>query len=196
VQLRLRVPGLHNVRNAAAALAVTLEFGGRLDPALEALAAFEGVGRRFERIGSAGGVTVVDDYAHHPTEIAATLEGARQAFPGRRLVAVFQPHLFSRTAVHAVAMGRALALADVVVVTDVYAAREAPMPGVSGALVAEAARSGGRDVHWVPARVELAAAVAALVKEGDVVLTLGAGDITAASRELLGLLAGRKGARS
>ncbi len=191
--LRLAVPGLHNVRNAAAALAVTLELGGRLEPALEALAGFQGVGRRFERVGSAAGVTVVDDYAHHPTEIAATLEAARQAYPGRRLVAVFQPHLYSRTAAHGSAMGAALA-ADVVVVTDVYAARESPMPGVSGRVVADAARQAGREVHWVPSRVELAERVVALARDGDVVLTLGAGDITAAGHEILALLTEREGA--
>jgi UDP-N-acetylmuramate--alanine ligase len=192
VALRLRVPGLHNVRNAAAALAVTLEMEGKLEPALEALAEFRGVGRRFELVGSVGGVTLVDDYAHHPTEIAATLEGARQAYPGRRLVAVFQPHLFSRTAQHGSAMGRALAAADVVVVTEVYAAREAPIPGVSGKMVADAARATGGDVHWEPSRADLAAEVAALAKDGDVVLTLGAGDITAAAREIGALLQERK----
>jgi UDP-N-acetylmuramate--alanine ligase len=192
VELRLRVPGLHNVRNAAAALAVTAEMGGKLEPALEALAAFAGVGRRFELVGSFGGVTLVDDYAHHPTEIAATLEGARQAYPGRRLVAVFQPHLFSRTAAVGPAMGKALAAADVVVVTDVYAAREAPIPGVSGRMVADAARAEGGEVHWVPSRAAVAAEVAALAKQGDVVLTLGAGDITAAAREIGALLENRK----
>jgi UDP-N-acetylmuramate--alanine ligase len=192
VGLRLRVPGLHNVRNAAAALAVTAEMGGKLEPALEALAAFAGVGRRFELVGSVGGVTLVDDYAHHPTEIAATLEGARQAYPGRRLVAVFQPHLFSRTAQFGPAMGKALAAADVVVVTDVYAAREAPIPGVSGRTVADAARAEGGEVHWVPSRAALAAEVAGLARQGDVVLTLGAGDITAAAREVGALLEKRK----
>lgn len=194
VELRLKVPGLHNMRNAAAALAVTLELGGSLDSALPALAAFEGVGRRFELVGSASGVTVVDDYAHHPTEIAATLEGARQAYPGRRLVAVFQPHLFSRTALHGVAMGQALARADVVVVTDVYAARESPIDGVSGRMVADAARRTGGEVHWVPNRKDLVAEVAVLVRPGDVVVTLGAGDVTAAGRDLLARLVERKGA--
>ena len=193
-ELRLRVPGLHNIRNAAAALAVTLELEGNLGSALEALAAFRGVGRRFEVVGSAAAVTVVDDYAHHPTEIAATIEGARQAYPGRRLVAVFQPHLFSRTALHGAAMGRSLAEADVVVVTDVYAARESPIEGVTGAMVADAARLAGAQVHWVADRKALVAEVASLVRTGDVVLTLGAGDVTAAGRELLARLAQRKGA--
>jgi len=193
-ELRLKVPGVHNIRNAAAALAVTLELGGSVELALGALAAFEGVGRRFELVGSVSGVTVVDDYAHHPTEIAATLEGARQAYPRRRLVAVFQPHLFSRTALHGAAMGEALARADVVVVTDVYAAREVPIEGVTGRMVADAARRPNGEVHWVANRKDLVAQVASLVRTGDVVLTLGAGDVTAVGRELLARLAERKGA--
>lgn len=188
VELRLGVPGIHNVRNAAAALAVCLELGAGLDPVLGSLAEFKGVGRRFELVGEAGGVTVVDDYAHHEAEIAATLDGARQAYPGRRLVAVFQPHLFSRTQEHGEAMGRALAAADVVVVTEVYAAREEPIAGVSGQLVVDAGRNAGAQVEYVPEREELAAEVAQVVEKGDVVVTMGAGDITWMGRELLGLL--------
>src|SRR2546425_6708541 len=128
VTLRLRVPGMHNVRNAAAALAATLALEADLDAAARALAEFTGVARRFERLGEAGGGTVVDDYAHHPTEVGATLAAARQAFPGRRLVAVFQPHLYSRTQLHGEALGRALGAADVVVVAPIYGAREQPVP--------------------------------------------------------------------
>jgi len=189
VELRLGVPGLHNVRNATAALAVCVELGVSLDPVLEALASFRGVGRRFDLVGEAGGVVVVDDYAHHEAEIAATLDGARQAYPGRRLVAAFQPHLYSRTAAHGEAMGRALAAADVVVVTEVYAAREQPMEGVSGQQVAEAASGSGADVRWVPERRRLAPELAAIARPGDVVVTMGAGDITQAGRELMALLA-------
>src|SRR6266511_1951190 len=112
VELQLAVPGMHNVRNAAAALGVLQALGADVQAGADALAAFRGVGRRFERLGDAGGVTVVDDYAHHPTEVAATLAAARQAFPGRRVVAVFQPHLYSRTALHGEALGKALAAAD------------------------------------------------------------------------------------
>ena len=195
-ELRLKVPGLHNLRNAAAALAVTVELGASVEPALGALAEFAGVGRRFELVGSAAVVTVVDDYAHHPTEIAATLEGEKQAYPRRRLVAVFQPHLFSRTALHAAGMGEALRAADVVVVTEIYAARETPMPGVTGRLVADAAARAGNEVVWVPARSDLVAQVASLVREDDVVLTLGAGDVTAVGRELLARLAERRHAAS
>src|SRR5207237_996164 len=147
---------LHNLRNAAAALAVVHELGADLERALAALAEFGGVGRRFERVGEARGVTVVDDYAHHPTEVAATLAAARQAFPRRRVVAVFQPHLFSRTALHGEALGRALAAADVVVVAPIYAAREQPLAGVRAELVARGAapaRAGNRGAAaGIPAR--------------------------------------------
>ncbi|HVH69454.1 MAG TPA: UDP-N-acetylmuramate--L-alanine ligase [Gemmatimonadales bacterium] len=186
--LRLRVPGLHNVRNAAAALAVTRELGADVGPALAALAEFSGVGRRFERIGEARGVTVVDDYAHHPTEVQATLAAARQVFPRRRVVAVFQPHLFSRTALHGDALGRALAVADVVVVAPIYAAREQPVPGVSADLVARGAARAGATTVAVRERAGLTERVAETVKAGDVVFTLGAGDITRVGPELLAQL--------
>jgi UDP-N-acetylmuramate--alanine ligase len=182
--LRLQVPGIHNLRNATAALGVVVALGGDPGPALEALAEFRGVGRRFDRLGDVAGVTIVDDYAHHPTELRATLAAARQAFPGRRLVAVFQPHLYSRTAEHHEAMGQALAAADVAVVTDVYAAREQPLPGITGALVADAARHHGAETVYEPVRTQLGRRVAALVRRGDVLVTLGAGDITHLGREV------------
>jgi len=183
--LRLRVPGLHNVRNAAAALAVAHELGADLDRGLAALAEFTGVGRRFERVGEARGVTVIDDYAHHPTEVQATLAAARQAFPRRRVVAVFQPHLFSRTALHGDALGRALAAADVVVVAPIYGAREQPIPGVSAALVARGAVRAGATTVALRERATLTERVAERVQAGDVVFTLGAGDITRVGPELL-----------
>ena len=188
VQLRLRVPGVHNLRNATAALGVACALGAPLEPVLDSLAAFAGVGRRFERFGSARGVEFVDDYAHHPTELVATMAAARQAFPAHRLVAVFQPHLYSRTRQHGEAMGRALAAADVVVVADVYGAREQPEPGISGALVADAAVASGAYVLYEPSRPALAAAVAGLVREGDVVITLGAGDVTRVGAEVRAIL--------
>jgi len=183
--LRLRVPGLHNVRNAAAALAVAQELGADLERALAALAEFTGVGRRFEWVGEVCGVTVVDDYAHHPTEVQATLAAARQAFPRRRVVAVFQPHLFSRTVLHGDALGRALAAADVVVVAPIYGAREEPLPGVSAALVARGAARAGATTVAVRERATLTERVAQTVQSGDVVFTLGAGDITRVGPELL-----------
>jgi len=186
--LRLQVPGLHNLRNAAAALAVVHELGADLGRALAALADFSGVGRRFERVGEARGVTVVDDYAHHPTEVEATLAAARQAFPRRRVVAVFQPHLFSRTALHGEALGRALAAADVVVVAPIYAAREAPLAGVSAELVARGAARAGATTIAVRERAGLTERVVETVRAGDVVFTLGAGDITRVGPELLARL--------
>jgi UDP-N-acetylmuramate--alanine ligase len=183
--IRLKVPGIHNLRNAVAALGVVEVMGGALEPAAEALSEFQGVGRRFERLGEHGGVAVVDDYAHHPSELAATLSAARQAFPGRRLVAVFQPHLYSRTAAHGQAMGEALAAADVVIVTEIYPAREQPIPGVSGRQVAEAAGRAGADVRFEPTRANVGKTVYQSLKAGDVVLTLGAGDITRVAPELV-----------
>ncbi len=191
VTLRLRVPGRHNVLNATGALGAVVALGGSVERALDALEQFTGVGRRFERLGQSGGVAIVDDYAHHPSELVATLAAARQAYPGRRLVAVFQPHLYSRTAQHGAAMGQALAAADIVVVTDVYAARESPMAGVTGELVADAAASGLAPVYYVPRRADLTSRVSSLLEPGDVVLTLGAGDVTRVGPELLQSLAGR-----
>jgi UDP-N-acetylmuramate--alanine ligase len=188
VALELQIPGVHNLRNATAALGVVVALGGDPAPALAALAEFRGVGRRFDRLGEVAGIAIVDDYAHHPTELRATLAAARQAFPDRRLVAAFQPHLYSRTAAHSDAMGEALAAADLAVVTDVYAAREQPIPGVSGELVAAAARRRGAATVYEPSRAALGSRVAGLVRRGDVLLTLGAGDITQLGREVRRLL--------
>jgi UDP-N-acetylmuramate--alanine ligase len=183
--IRLRVPGVHNLRNAVAALAAAEAIGGDVVRAAAALAEFAGVGRRFERLGEHGGVAVVDDYAHHPSELVATLAAARQAYPGRRLVAVFQPHLYSRTAAHGQAMGEALAAADLVVVTEVYAAREQPLEGVSGRQVADAARRAGANARFEPTRADVGRRVYEALAPGDVVLTLGAGDITRVGPELV-----------
>jgi UDP-N-acetylmuramate--alanine ligase len=185
VRLRLRVPGVHNLCNAVAALGAVEALGGSLDRAAAALAGFSGVGRRFERLGEHGGVAVVDDYAHHPSELAATLAAARQAYPGRRLVAVFQPHLYSRTEAHGAEMGKALAAADLVIVTEIYGAREQPIAGVSGRLVAEAARDAGADARFESARDEVSRRVFEVLRPGDVVLILGAGDITRVGPELV-----------
>jgi UDP-N-acetylmuramate--alanine ligase len=195
VTLRLRVPGLHNVRNAATALAVTHALQADRAGALAALERFTGVARRFERVGEAGGVTVVDDYAHHPTEVRATLEAARQAFPRRRMVAVFQPHLFSRTALHGEALGQALAAADVVVIAPIYASREQPMPGVTADVVVRGAFRAGAATTAVRERAALSDWVASLAQPGDVVLTLGAGDITRVGPELIAMLGKREGGR-
>jgi UDP-N-acetylmuramate--alanine ligase len=185
VAVKLQVPGLHNLKNAVAALAVVHALGGALGPAVDALREFPGVGRRFERLGEFAGVAVVDDYAHHPSELAATLSAARQAFPGRRLVAVFQPHLYSRTAAHGQAMGQALAAADLVIVTEIYPAREQPIAGVSGRQVADAAERAGADTRFEPTRAKVGKTVYQVLRSGDVVLTLGAGDITRVAPELV-----------
>ena len=188
VELKLAVPGMHNVRNAAAALAALHALGADVQAGARVLAEFHGVGRRFERLGEAAGVTVVDDYAHHPTEVAATLAAARQAFPGRRVVAVFQPHLYSRTALHGDALGKALAAADVIVVAPIYGAREQPLAGVTHHLVLRGATRAGAATVAVRDRAGLTTHVVRAVREGDVVFTLGAGDVTRVGPELLTIL--------
>jgi UDP-N-acetylmuramate--alanine ligase len=182
---RLHAPGLHNVRNALAAVAVARRLGVEWDAIAAGLEAYRGVDRRFEQVGEAGGVRFVDDYAHHPTEISATLEAARSGYPGCRIVAVFQPHLYTRTRDFHREFGQALAKADRVFVTDVFPAREPAIPGVTGALVADAARDAGADVTYVADRAEVVPAVAEALRPGDVCLTLGAGNLDAAARELL-----------
>ncbi len=188
VELQLAVPGMHNVRNAAAALGVLQALGADVQAGAHALADFRGVGRRFERLGEARGVAVVDDYAHHPTEVTATLAAARQAFPGRRLVAVFQPHLYSRTALHGESLGKALAAADMVVIAPIYGAREQPLAGVTHHLVVRGATRAGAATVAVRDRAGLTQHVARAVREGDVVFTLGAGDVTRVGPELLEIL--------
>ena len=177
-RIHLRVPGLHNLLNATAALIAADWAGADVDAAAGGLALFGGAQRRFQRLGTAGGVSVIDDYAHHPTELVATLAAARQTAGHGRLVAVFQPHRYSRTAAVGAELGRALAGADVAIVTDVYAAGEAPEPGITGAVVAAAAEAAGVRTLYVPATLDIPAAVAGIVEPGDLVLTMGAGDIT------------------
>jgi UDP-N-acetylmuramate--alanine ligase len=148
------------------------------------------VERRFQRLGTAAGVEVVDDYAHHPTEIRATLAAARTAFPGRRIVAAFQPHLYSRTRDFAREFGEALAAADSVFVADIYPAREQPIPGVTAGLIVDSTRNAGGSVDWQGPRRSLSSELARAVRGGDVVLTIGAGDITKTGPELLQALSG------
>ncbi len=186
----LAVPGLHNVRNALAALACGLALGAPFDRLRQGLEQFQGVERRFQRLGTAAGVAVVDDYAHHPTEVAATIAAARDAYPGRRLVVAFQPHLYSRTRDFAEGFAEALATADVLFLTALYPSRERPIDGVSSALIADRMTAAGRAPAWSGARTDAASALAAFVQDGDVVLTMGAGDITRTGPELLSLLAG------
>ncbi|CAN5130399.1 UDP-N-acetylmuramate--L-alanine ligase [soil metagenome] len=191
--VQLGVPGLHNVQNALGAVAVARHFGVAWEAIAGALAEYEGIDRRFERVGERGGVLLVDDYAHHPTELRATLAAARAAYPERRLVAVFQPHLFTRTRDFAAAFGEALAAADLALVTDVYPAREAPLPGVTGELIATAALRSGGAVEYLAERSALPAEMLARLRPGDLCLTLGAGDLDAAAREVLEMLPAKPG---
>jgi UDP-N-acetylmuramate--alanine ligase len=190
--LTLALGGRHNLRDALGAAAVARHLGVDWAIIVEALAAFQGVARRFERLGDAGGVTVVDDYAHHPTEIRATLAAARATFPGLRLVVAFQPHLYSRTRDFAAEFGEVLSEADVTWVSDVFPAREAPVPGVTGALVAAAARAAGAaDVRYHAELAGFAEAIADSLKDGDVLVTLGAGSVDTVGPEVLRRLGAR-----
>ena len=184
----LGVPGRHNILNSLAALGSGLALGAPGKELIRGLAGFHGVERRFERVGEARGVTVLDDYAHHPTEIAATLSAARNAFPQRRVTVAFQPHLFSRTRDFARDFAHALAAADVVFLTEIYPSRERPIPGVTASLIADEIAPAGGHLVWRGERGSLASALASAVREGDVVITMGAGDITQTGPELLTLL--------
>lgn len=182
----LQVPGPHNVSNALAAAAAALAAGVAVPAIATGLGAFTGVQRRFERKGTSAGVTVVDDYAHHPTEIRATLSAARLV-ASQRVVAVFQPHRYSRTAALWREFGACFSDADRVVVTDVYGAGEEPVPGVTGKLIADAVseHQPGRPLAYIPHRRDLAKYVTQVLRPGDLVLTLGAGDITSLGSDLL-----------
>jgi UDP-N-acetylmuramate--alanine ligase len=188
-ELSLTVPGRHNVLNARAALAAVELAGFELDEAAEGIEGFPGVHRRLEFKGRREGAQIYDDYAHHPTELRAALEALRELGPGR-LVAAFQPHLYSRTKVFAEQFGAALALADEAIVLDVYPAREQPvgeLAGVSGLDVARAAadRMGGRKVVWAPGLEQAEAALAARLGPGVVAATIGAGDVFTVGEALL-----------
>jgi UDP-N-acetylmuramate--alanine ligase len=199
--MRLAVPGRHMALNALAALLAAVEAGAPVDDVLDALAGFEGVRRRFELVGTANGVRVFDDYAHHPTEVRAALtalrEVARQSPSGRpiaesgRSIVVFQPHLYSRTKAFAREFADALGTADQVFVLDVYAAREQPLAGISGATIAEHVSA---PVRYLPDYSSVAEQVAAAVRPGDVVVTMGAGDVTMLGPEIIAALNAAAGA--
>jgi UDP-N-acetylmuramate--alanine ligase len=177
------VPGRHNALNAAAAFAAAVELGFAPPRVTAALARYQGARRRMELKGEADGVRVVDSYAHHPTELAADLRTARDIAGGGRVIAIFQPHLYSRTRIFADEFGAALGLADQAVVLDVYAAREDPEPGVTGRLVADAVP--GERALFLPDRTQVAPLIARIAEPGDVVLTMGAGDVTALGPQLV-----------
>jgi UDP-N-acetylmuramate--alanine ligase len=182
LEIELSVPGEHNRLNAACALAALELAGFERGAAAGVLARFRGVGRRLEEHGEAGGVRLLDDYAHHPAEVAATIAAARDLAREGRLVVVFQPHLFSRTQHLGRELGGALAAADAAVVTEVYAAREEPVAGVTGKLVVDAlaAARPGMPVGWGPALADAARIAAALARPGGMLLTVGAGDVDTA----------------
>ncbi len=189
-RVQLQVPGLHTVSNSLAAVAVGLMLGITFDKIVSGLAGFTGTGRRFERVGTtASDVLIVDDYAHHPTEIKATLAAARRAYGDRRIVAVFQPHLPSRTRDFKTEFAESFAAADHVVLTDIFLARESPIASVTGAGLAAltADRRGADCVTYVADKSALPARLAEIVRPGDLVLTLGAGDIRAAGEGFLAL---------
>jgi len=189
--LSLPVPGLHNARNAACAAAISRLLGMPSDPIVEGLGNFGGVARRFEHRGSSGGVEFVDDYAHLPTEVRATIAAASSG-SWRRLVAVFQPHRYSRTEALWSDFGNAFEGADRIYVTDVYPAGEAPRPGVSGQLIVDAVERAfpGTDIHYIQRREELVVALADDLVAGDLCLTMGAGDLTSVPDEVRGRLDG------
>lgn len=184
----LHVPGDHNVRNSLAAIAIALELNVPFEVISRGLAGYSGVERRFQILGEHRGAVVVDDYAHHPTEVRATLEAARKSYPERRLVALFQPHLFTRTRDFHREFAEALATADLAFVTPIYAAREEPMLGVTSALITDAAaRAGNGNVR--PLNVqgeELASAISRELQSDDLFVTMGAGDIHRVSEQLAG----------
>ncbi|MCL2471302.1 MAG: UDP-N-acetylmuramate--L-alanine ligase [Propionibacteriaceae bacterium] len=183
--LTINLPGLHNLHNACAALSLGLAVGADRQGFLAGLAGFHGTARRFQRVGQAHQILVIDDYAHHPTEVAATLEAARLVAGKGRVIICFQPHLYSRTREFADAFGAVLAQADEVVVVDVYPAREDPIPGVTGEVVAQAVASHSGHVTYVPLLADAADAVVRLAQPGDVVLTVGAGSVTSLAPQIL-----------
>lgn len=177
-EIRLKAPGEHNVKNALAAVAVGLELNIDFRYIKSGLERFQGVFRRFQLKAEQDGVVVIDDYAHHPTEVQATLNAARNGWKDHRIVAVFQPHLYSRTQELYKEFGLSFFDAEVCVITDVYPSREKPVEGVSGKLVADVAKEyGHRNVHYVEDKTELPVRLTELVEPGDVVITMGAGDI-------------------
>ena len=184
-RIRLGIPGMHNVVNSLGAIAACLQFDVSFEQAREALERFEGVKRRFEVIGAVRGVTVVDDYAHHPGEIAATLDAARRS-GFERVIAVFQPHLFTRTRDFLDGFAKSLSKADTVFVADIYKSREEPIPGVTAAgIVKKMHETGHKDAHYVARKEEIVKQAVAGAADGDGIIVMGAGDITETAAEIL-----------
>lgn len=186
--ISLNIPGRHNVLDAMACIVTALSIGVPFAKVAEGLAAFHGAKRRFQTKGRVDGVWIVDDYAHHPTEIAATLKAAKETKP-ERLICVFQPHRYSRTQLLHDEFGKAFAAADLLILTDIYAAGEAPIAGISGeTILNEVRRQSGQDVIYLPSREKIASYLKEEVKEGDLIITMGAGDIYKTGEELVDLL--------
>jgi UDP-N-acetylmuramate--alanine ligase len=190
-ELTVGVPGEHNMKNALAAVTVGLEIGVPFSAIASALVKFTGVYRRFEVKGEPNGILVVDDYAHHPTEVRATLDAIRNGW-SRRVIALFQPHTYTRTRDFYEDFAKALFHADVALVTDVYPARERPIQGIDGEMIVRSAIDfGHRDVHYIADRAALVERVLEIVHPGDIVVTMGAGDIWKSANELVEALASR-----
>jgi UDP-N-acetylmuramate--alanine ligase len=190
--IKLLVPGFHNVRNALAAIAVGIELKVPFSQVKAGLEKFSGVYRRWELKAEVNGISVYDDYAHHPTEIKASLQGVKAGWK-RRVVCVFQPHLYSRTRDFADEFGRSFFIADILIVTNVYPAREEPIQGVSGMLITEAAhRFGHKEVHYVPDKTKIPEYLMSIVRKNDIVITMGAGDIWKYGEEFIQRLTGKK----
>jgi len=184
-RIKLRIPGLHNIKNGLAAIGVGLELGIDFTTIQEALAEFSGVHRRFEIKGESRGIIIVDDYAHHPTEIEATLKAAKDGW-NRRVIAIFQPHLYTRTRDFYREFGNSFYQADLLVVTDIYPAREDPIEGVTGELVANSAKEfGHRAVTYIPDKDEILKYLERVMRPKDIIITLGAGDIYKLGEELV-----------
>ncbi len=184
----LQIPGQHNVMNAMTVIALCLEIGIDMDIIAQGMKSFTGVRRRFEIKGVFDDIMVVDDYAHHPTEVGATLEAVRSSWK-RRIVVVFQPHLYSRTRDFYQEFASTLSIADCIIITDVYPAREKPIEGVNGKLIADTAVNlGHKEVHWIQEKSDIPARLQEITKSGDLVLTMGAGDIWEIGDEFVSLL--------
>ncbi len=188
-EVTLKVPGMHNIKNSMAAIGIGLELGIGFEEIKKAVESFTGVYRRLEMKADVEGVMVVDDYAHHPTEVQATLSALKSGWPEKRVVAVFQPHLYSRTRDFHDEFGRSFLNADVLVVTEIYPAREEPIQGITGELIVNDARAfGHKEAHYIPDKKQLPEFLSGIVKHGDIVVTLGAGDISKYGEEFIGLL--------
>jgi UDP-N-acetylmuramate--alanine ligase len=174
--IKLVVPGRHNALNALAAITVAIEAGLDFEEIKQSLTGFQGTSRRFQTLGQTDSITVIDDYAHHPTEIKATINAAR-SFHSDRLVVVFQPHRYSRTKLLGDEIGSAFSNADLTIITDVYSAGEKPIPGIDGSIIYEAAKAAGCNVIYIPSLKEIEDYILQNIQEKDMVITMGAGDI-------------------